>query len=81
MGLPSPETATGHRWQTIGQLVTFQQAAKTREGEGEKRGCGGGGGREEEASRAGQRKSRGGSVFDSVTFDGEMKIGILQHQL
>lgn len=27
------ETVTSHRWQTIGQLVTFQQAAKTRGGE------------------------------------------------
>lgn len=61
LGLPYPEAATGHRWQTIGQLVTFQQAAKTREGEAEKEGV-----VEEKWRRAKRDKeSRGeGRVFD-----------------
>lgn len=33
-GASLSETMTSHRWQTIGQPVAFQQAAKTREKRG-----------------------------------------------
>lgn len=65
MGLPSPETATSHRWQTIGRLVTFQQAAKTgegdREGRGRERVKGGG---EHSGTKKAEGGEKSGRLFD-----------------